>query len=165
MSRKDRDQDAPPPIPTSSLILGYGPVLALPVAALFVYFGPGLRPQVVLWLAIWWAASILTFLAGVKRGLTFCTDAPPRKRDLAVTIWLFALGAGAVAAALGTGRPLLPLTMLILGYATVAIVDPIAARVGLAPAYFERLRPPQMGIALLGLIALLIERISMAVPV
>jgi hypothetical protein len=47
----------------------------------------------------------------------------------------------------------------------VAIVDPIAARTGLAPAHFERLRPPQMGIALLGLIALLIERISMAVPV
>lgn len=153
-----------PHIPLSSLILAYGPVLPLPLAAVGWLVLPYPLPGVVLWLAVWWGGAILTFLAGVRRGLSF-QDAGANLAELALMTWLFLLGAGAIAAALAVHSPLLPLTMLVFGYATIAIVDPISARRGRAPAHFEALRPPQMGVALIGLVALIVEWCVTKVPV
>jgi hypothetical protein len=41
------------------------------------------------------------------------------------------------------------LVLLTTGYASVAILDPIAARRGEVPAHFARLRPPQMTAAIM----------------
>jgi hypothetical protein len=43
---------------------------------------------------------------------------------------------------------------LIVGYGSVALLDPPAARRGEVPAHFARLRPPQMLVAMSGLVAL-----------
>jgi hypothetical protein len=153
-----------PRVPVASLLLGYGPVLPFPLAAIGWLVLPYPWPGVVLWLAVWWGGAILTFLAGVRRGLSF-EGAGANIAELALMTWLFLLGAGAIAAALAVHTPLLPLTMLVFGYATIAIVDPISARRGRAPAHFERLRPPQMGVALIGLIGLIVEWCVTKVPV
>jgi hypothetical protein len=154
--------DQPPPrIPLSSLILGYGPILPLPIAAIMAWTMAAPVPTVVTWLAIWWAASILIFLAGVRRGLSFRGDEEVAIAPLAAMIWLFLLGAGALVAA----TPLVSLVLLAIGYASVAILDPIAVRRGEAPPHFARLRPLQMGIALIGLIGLILHRAALSVPV
>jgi hypothetical protein len=153
-----------PRIPLSSLILAYGPVLPLPLAAIGWAVLPHPWPGVVLWLAVWWGGAILTFLAGVRRGLSFEGEGASMA-ELALMTWLFLLGAGSIACALAVRTPLLPLTMLVLGYGTIAVVDPISARRGRAPAHFERLRLPQMSVALIGLIALMIEWTMTKVPV
>ena len=153
-----------PRIPLSSLVLAYGPVLPLPLAAIGWLLLPFPWPGGLLWLAVWWGGAILTFLAGVRRGLSF-QGVGASFPELALMTWLFVLGAGAIAAALAVHTPLLPLTMLVLGYATLAIVDPISARRGRAPAHFETLRPLQMGVALIGLIALIVEWCVTKVPV
>ena len=146
-------EEPSPRIPASSLILGYGPVLPLPVAAVMAWTLAAPVPTVVTWLAIWWGAAILIFLAGVRRGLSFRGDAEVTAAPLVAMIWLFLLGAGALVAA----TPLVSLVLLAIGYASVAILDPMAASRGEAPPHFARLRPPQMGIALLGLIGLILH--------
>jgi hypothetical protein len=64
--------------------------------------------------------------------------------------WLFALG---VAALLLAAR--FAFAALVVGYGSIALLDPPAARRDEVPAFFARLRPPQMAVALAGLVALL----------
>ncbi len=151
-------------IPRSSLLLASIPILPLPLAAIGWLLLPFPWPGVVLWLAVWWGGAILTFLAGVRRGLSF-QGIGASLAELVLMSWLFLMGAGAIAAALAVHTPLLPLTMLVLGYATIAIVDPASARRGRAPAHFETLRPWQMGVALIGLVGLIVEWCVTKVPV
>jgi hypothetical protein len=136
-------------------------MLPLLLAGIVAWTLPMPWPIAATWLAIWWGSVILVFLAGVRRGLTFKVSSAPRPIDLVIMLWLFALGAGAMAVA----RPLLALVLLAIGYASVAVLDPAAARAGVAPAHLARLRPPQMAIGLLGLIALLVHRVALAIPV
>ena len=152
--------DTPPRIPLTSLIFGYGPVIPLPIAAVMAWTLPPPVPTVVMWLAIWWAASILIFLAGVRRGLGFRGDAETAAGPLIAMIWLFLMGAGALVCP----TPLMSLVLLAIGYASVAILDPIAARTGGAPPHFARLRPPQMGVAMIGLIGLILYHATLTVP-
>lgn len=153
--------DAQPRIPLTSLVFGYGPVLPLPIAALMAWTLPPPVPTVAMWLAIWWGASILIFLAGVRRGRSFHGDAETPVAPLIAMIWLFVLGAGAFVCP----TPLMSLVLLTIGYASIAVLDPMAARKGEAPPHFARLRPPQMGIALLGLIGLIVYHATLAVPI
>ncbi|WP_454886020.1 DUF3429 domain-containing protein [Sphingomonas oryzagri] len=153
--------DTLPRIPLTSLIFGYGPILPLPIAALMAWTLPPPVPTVVMWLAIWWAASILIFLAGVRRGRSFRGDEEARAAPLIAMVWLFLLGAGALV----SPTPLMSLVLLAIGYASVAILDPIAARRGEAPPHFARLRPPQMGVALIGLIGLIVHHATLTMPV
>jgi hypothetical protein len=87
-----------------------------------------------------WAGAVAVFLSGVRRGLSFRTEGGPRASQLAMMLWLFCGGLGSV---------LLPLVwalwLLLALYASLAVLDPIAARRGEAPLYFARLRPAQMG--------------------
>jgi len=59
-------------------------------------------------------------------------------------------------AKLGDSLAALPvgLALLLIGYASIAVTDPWLARWGGAPRHFARLRPPQMVVALVGLLAL-----------
>jgi hypothetical protein len=155
------DDPADRPIPVTSLIFGYGAVVPLPVAAVVAWVMASPWPTVVTWLAIWWGASILIFLAGVRRGLGFRGDAETPASVLVPMLWLFGLGAGALA----SPTPLTSLVLLAIGYASIAILDPIAARRGEAPPHFARMRPTQMGVALLGLVGLILHRSAMAVPI
>ena len=60
-------------VPWLSVVLGYGPMLPFVVGALLAWLTHGaIRAEIVL-LTILYTASILLFLAGVRRGLSFRT--------------------------------------------------------------------------------------------
>ena len=91
-----------------------------------------------------WGAAIAVFLSGVRRGLSFRTEGGPRWTQLAMMLWLFCGGLAAVLLPLGPA-----LWLLLALYLSLAVLDPLAATAGEAPLYFRRLRPPQMGFAVL----------------
>jgi hypothetical protein len=137
--------DTPERTPLLSQILGYGP------AAMILIAGALALGEVPWALAFGqtWAAVILIFLAGVARGLSFFTEGGPRTAQIAVTMWRFACGLVALIL-----PPVLALPVLAAGYLSVLVYDPLAARTGGTPRYFARLRPPQMIVALTGLVLL-----------
>lgn len=139
--------DTPARTPLLSLVLGYGPALAILAAG-------ALALANVPWALTFgclWAAAILIFLAGVVRGLSFFTEGGPRLSQVAVMMVRF--GCGLVALVL---PPVLATPVLAVGYLSSLLYDPVAARSGAAPRYFAQLRPPQMIIALLGLVLLFV---------
>jgi hypothetical protein len=136
-------------IPPLSLVLGYGPALVLFLLAIGAWVLPGLWPTHALYAAWLWGAVILLFLAGVARGLSFATDGGPQPQQVARSAGLFLLALAALLSPLRLAFPLLAV-----GYLIVGAADPREAAAGRAPAYFARLRPLQMGIAAVGLIAL-----------
>ncbi|WP_428390258.1 hypothetical protein [Lichenicoccus sp.] len=79
----------------------------------------------------------------------------------AILVWI-AGPAWAAAILLGLGALLSPwpavtLGLLLLGYVSIAILDPLAARRHETPAFFARLRPFQMPIAIAGLAVLIVR--------
>ena len=98
-----------------------------------------------------WAIGILFFLSGVRRGLSFRAPEGPTMSQRAAFLWLFTLG---LAALVLQPRPAAT-GVLVLGFASVAVLDWLAARREDAPPYFARLRPPQMAIAALSMVAVL----------
>ena len=105
----------------------------------------------ILRLTMIWAGAVVCFLAGVRRGLSFRQDGGPTLSQLGTMLWLFTLGA----ASLLSIWPIASLTLLLIGYVSLAVLDPMAASRGEAPRYFERLRPVQMLLPLISLLALL----------
>ena len=144
------------PIPPLSLLFGFGPVLLIAAAALGAWALPAEWQVAAVGVGWLWATAILLFLAGVTRGLSFFPPGGAHKGQIVQMLWLFALGFGALAT-----PPWIGLALLVLGYGSVAAFDPPAARAGLAPAHFARLRPPQMAIALVGLLLLLLRALQL----
>ena len=143
-----------PEVPWLSLVLGYGPMLPFVAGAVAAWTTvAALRNEAIL-LTLLWAASILAFLAGVRRGLSFRTEGGPAPAQIATMFCVFVLALGAVIAAAhdvsGTAA-----TLLLIGFSALWVLDPIAARAGQAPLFFRRLRPPQLAIAVASLAALL----------
>ena len=114
-----------------------------------------------LWLEHWWAGlavrllvlwggALLIFFAGVRRGLSFRTEGGPRWSQLAVFAWLFCAGLGALALPADWAQ-----WLLLAGFLSLLVLDPLAARRGDVPLYFARLRPWQMAVpvACLGVLA------------
>lgn len=101
-----------------------------------------------------WAGAILVFLSGVRRAVSFRTERGPRPAQIAPMRGLFSLGFIALIAA-ACGEPSAALSLLIPGYAAIAILDPIAARRGEAQ-FLCALRPLQMPVAIIGLAILLV---------
>ncbi|TZG25761.1 DUF3429 domain-containing protein [Sphingomonas montanisoli] len=118
----DADQTVDPVgVPTLSLVLGFGPMLPILAAGLAALLWGDPLRAVAIVGGTGWAAAILLFIAGL----------------LALPVFLLSPVAG--------------ILLLMLGYAGVAVLDPLAARRGEAPRHFARLRPPQMAVGLLGL--------------
>jgi hypothetical protein len=139
-------------IPPLSLILGYGPMAIFPILGLAAWLMPAPWPAIALAAGQGWGAALLIFLAGVRRGLSFFTQGGPRPAQIATMFWLFLLGCAALLTA-----PIIAYPLLVIGYGSIALLDPPAAQRGEAPAFFAQLRPPQMAVALIGLIALLVR--------
>ncbi|WP_299650184.1 DUF3429 domain-containing protein [uncultured Jannaschia sp.] len=138
--------EEPGRVPWDAVILGWGPVLPFPLAAIWLWFGGPdvLRPAMHLW-----GAAIALFLSGVRRGLSFRMPGGWTWSQLAMFAWLF--WAGFLALILPVGPAFALLSAI---YASLAVLDPIAADRAEAPLWFRRLRPAQMGIAALGLAGL-----------
>jgi hypothetical protein len=142
-----------PPVPLLSLILGYGPMAPIALAGGFSWFVNGIGLGALVAGTIIWSSALLIFLAGVRRGLSFFTKGGPQPAQIGTMFWLFVLGL----VALILPYVGLSLVLLIIGYGSIVILDPPAAARGEAPTFFRRLRPPQMALALIGLIALLVR--------
>ena len=138
------------PVPLLGALFGYGAMIPLAASALAVWLSPAPWPAVAMRLGLVWAGAILAFLAGVRRGLSFRTEGGPTAAQLLGMLWLFALAF----AALASPWPAASCGLLLAGYASVAVLDSVAARHGEAPGFFARLRPPQMLIALVSLVVL-----------
>ncbi len=144
----------PRAVPWLSIVFGYGPMLPFVAGAAAAWWLRDDLGDALLYLTILWGCAILLFLSGVRRGVSFRTEGGPTLAQMATMIGLFGLGFVAlVLAALGLSAA--ALLLLIGGFTAVAILDPIAARRGEAPLFFARLRPFQMPIAILSLIAML----------
>lgn len=146
-----RTEDRDPRVPVLSLVFGYGAMVPILIGAAIVWLAPFPWPAVATSLTVLWAGAILIFLAGVRRGLAFRTPGGERASQMVTMGWLFAVGV----AAFLFRTPVGALSALILGYASIAVLDPIAARREEAPLHFATLRPRQMLVALIGLVALL----------
>ena len=140
--------------PKLSVVLGYGPMLPFVAgaAASWLLNGPW-RDEVILLTGLW-AGSILAFLAGVRRGVSFRTEGGPAVAQIVTMFCLFVL-ALTVLVALAHGFAKFSVALALLGFLALMILDPIAARRGQAPLFFARLRPPQLAIAVVSLAALL----------
>lgn len=136
--------------PADSIILGYGPMLPTLAAAIGAWVLPPPWPLWALHLGILWAAMILIFIAGVRRGFGFGFPAASKAASIASSLGYFVFAGVALVLA----SPVLALIPLLIGYALVALLDRRAALHGDAPAYFAALRPRQMLVALLGLAGL-----------
>lgn len=143
-------------IPESSLIFGYGPMLLLPILAVMAWSANGWWGALFVSAGQLWAAVLLIFIAGVRRGLSFGTAGGPRPVQLVTMLWLFVMGLA------GVMLPwLAAFCALIVGYGSVAILDPKAAKRDEVPRHFAKLRPPQMAVAILGLAGLLARSLTL----
>ncbi|MFO1024182.1 MAG: DUF3429 domain-containing protein [Acetobacteraceae bacterium] len=137
-------------IPPTSLILGIGAMCPIILAAVAAWTIPERTASLAVQAACVWAGSILAFLGGARRGLSFRGYDDATWGELASSGWLFGLGL----LALFLPWTVASLALLVVGYLSVGVLDPAAARSGQAPAFFARLRPMQAAIAVTGLLGL-----------
>jgi hypothetical protein len=142
-------------IPWLDLVFGFGPMVPIVAGAAAAWWLQGESFEYLVALCtLLYSASILCFLAGVHRGVSFRTEGGPRLSQMATMLVLYVLGLGSLFAAV-LGKAVPGLGMLILGYALVAILDPLEARTGAVPLAHARLRPIQMPLAIVSLGVLL----------
>lgn len=147
----DGAEDPKQHTPWVSLVLAYAamvPIVAGTLACLMLHAPAS---AIVCHLTVMWAGAVLCFLAGVRRGLSFRQAGGPTMAQLATMLWLFVLGAGSLL----SPWVIASLALQLLGYATMAVFDPVAARRHEAPRYFQRLRPAQMLVPLVSLAILM----------
>ena len=127
-------------IPRNALVLGFGPMIPLVAAGIGVWLLPGAWPILTVQLAIVYAALILAFIGGVRRGFGF------GREQASTPVAIAAAAAYLVVAglALVVPRATMALMLLIVGYVLAALLDRRAALAGNAPAFFATLRPPQL---------------------
>ena len=79
----------------------------------------------------------------------------PAFAQILTMLWLFCAGSGALVL-WWLQRPAFAVGLLAAAYASIGILDPIAARSGQVPLFFARLRPVQMVFPVLSLLSLLL---------
>ena len=128
------------------LLLGSSALVPILACAVVDWLAPAAPRLLVRTVAVIWAASLLAFFAGVRRGLTFSEAGGGRASELATMLALFALGVASLL--------LVSPAMAAAGLAAVGVLDAVAARRREAPGYFVAFRPPQMlaGVAALVLV-------------
>lgn len=150
----DRARD--PHVPFNSVLFGYGPMLPLLAGGAGAWLLGDPWPLVAVRATILWAALILVFVAGVRRGFGFGDPAASTLVEIATMMAYFLLAL----AALLVPRAAVSLALLATGYALVALLDRRAALAGNAPAHFARLRPPQMLLGIAGIAAALARTVA-----
>ena len=147
----DGTEDRRPRTPWESFLLAYAamvPILVGAVACLLLRGGEALVAE---HLTVVWSGAVLCFLAGVRRGLSFRQEGGPLVSQLGVMLWLFVLGVGSLVSPF----VVVSVGLQMVGYATMGLLDPGAARAGEVPLYFRRLRPVQMLVPIAGLAVVL----------
>lgn len=139
------DRHAPDPAdvrdpPPDGVLLAYGPMLPLVIAGIAVWVLPRLWPLVAIRLSIVWAALLLAFIGGVRRGFGFARPGASKVAEIAAASACLVIAL----LALVSPDPLLSLGVLAAGFLLMALLDRRAALRGDAPRWFARLRPPQL---------------------
>jgi hypothetical protein len=130
-------------VPLSSVMLAYGPIGLMAAGAIGALWYTGELRVEIIRLTILWSATILAFLAGVRRGLSFRTEGGPAPVQMATMLCFFVLALGALVS-VSFGHAIVASSALLFGFLIATIVDPIAAKAGQAPLFFLKLRPGQM---------------------
>ncbi len=130
-------------------------MLPLVIGVLAIWFAPDAQSFLAFNLTLFWGAAILMFLAGVRRGVSFRTPGGPHVTQVAMMLWLYVVGFASLVATIWA-YPMTAAALQLAGYVSLAVLDPLAARNGDAPLFFARLRPVQMAIPIVMLIALMI---------
>lgn len=146
--------------PWLGVFFGYVAMVPFVVGVLVFWLAPEAWRGAALAITLFWGCAILTFLAGVRRGVSFRTPGGVTAGQIVTMLWLFCLGFAALVLT-ALALPVWSAVVLLVGYLSLQVFDPIAARKLEAPLYFARLRPVQMAIpvlCLLGTIVLLIVR-------
>jgi hypothetical protein len=125
------------------LLLGSSAVVPLLALAATPWVAPSVPALIVRTLSVIWGASLITFFAGVRRGLTFSERGGGRPWELITMLGLFAVG---VFSLMFCSPGLAALGLLAVGG-----LDAVAGRRGEAPLYFTAFRPPQMILAAVAL--------------
>ncbi len=144
--------------PTESLLLAYVAMVPLVAGAVAVLILRGEVAALMTRLTVEWAGALLCFFAGVNRGLSFRQSGGPALTQVGTMLWLFVVGV----ASLLSPWPVVSLGLQLAGFASMAVLDPAAARHGEAPRYFARLRPVQLMMPLASLAVVLWRVISVA---
>lgn len=131
-------------------ILAWLAMVPLAVAAMLSITAVPPWPALALRFAGLWSGALLTFFAGVRRGVSFRTEGGPRPGQIVEMLLLFGLGVAALAGPVPWG-----LLFGLAGFVSMAILDPAAASRGELPAFFARLRPVQMILPVTSLAVLL----------
>jgi hypothetical protein len=137
-------------IPFRSKLLGFGAMVPITASAAGAALVPPFRAGFVPRAAIVWSGTVLAFLGGVRRGLSFRMAGGPRPRQLGGMARSF----GLAFAALLSPRPAMSCLLLAAGFSEVAIIDPQMAEHGEAPEFFTDLRPTQMALGVASLLVL-----------
>ncbi|ORE97307.1 DUF3429 domain-containing protein [Aurantimonas sp. 22II-16-19i] len=140
----------PPPI---GALLAFGAMLPIAAGAIYLWIGGEAQSFLTVNMTLLWGAAILTFLAGARRGVSFRQPGGPTLSQLVTMLWVFGLGFGAIVATVWA-YTLTATALEIVGYLSLAVLDPIAAKNGEAPLFFASLRPIQMTIPIVALLAL-----------
>lgn len=127
--------------PLASLVFGYGAMVPLVLAAVGAWTLPRDWPVAMVDRAIIWAALVLAFVGGVRRGFGFAAPVARTRAEVVAGVTYFVLAGLAL---LAKAFAWLALGPLAIGFVLVALLDRRAALRGLAPAHFAQLRPPQM---------------------
>ena len=142
----------PAKTPPMGLAFAYLAMVPLVLGTLALWFAPEAQSFLALNLTLFWGAAIVIFLSGVRRGVSFRTPGGPTFAQIAMMLWLFVAGFVSLIATIWA-YPLTATLIEIAGFASLAVLDPIAAKRAEAPLFFERLRPAQMAIPIICLIA------------
>ncbi len=135
--------------PPVDVFLAYAAIVPITAGALALFVFPDWS-RAILPLTLVWAGAIVTFLSGVRRGVSFRMPDGATIGQLAMMGWLFLAGLSSILLA-GIQSFSLATGILLLAYVSLGVLDPIAARKGEAPRSFAGLRPYQMGLAVLSL--------------
>jgi hypothetical protein len=139
-----------PEVPLDGLLLGWAAMVPFPLLTAALWLAPPDLAAVAGRTLVLWSAALLLFFSGVRRGLSFRTEGGPRLAQLVMFAWLFTAGL----AVLVLPAPW-PVPLALVAFVSLWVLDPVAARRGDAPLYFARLRPVQMAVPVLSLLAAL----------
>jgi hypothetical protein len=146
--------------PLRAKVFGYAAVAPIAAGVAATMFAPAIWRGTLFHAVVIWSASILCFLAGVRRGDSFHTPNGPTLLQMPGIFCVWAAGLAALVAA-----PVLAVVALLIGFCGVAVFDTVAARHRLAPLFFARFRPIQMLIPIASLAVLLAWSLPMRATV
>jgi len=124
--------------------LGIAATLPILAAATVIVLRPAGSNVWVRTLVVIWCSSLLTFFAGVRRGLTFSEAGGGSAFELATMLFVFMIGVVSLV--------LVSPALSAAGLAAVGLLDSVSGARLEAPRYFRIFRPIQMGVCVIALV-------------